>query len=57
MTRSLPVLLAAVASSAQAHPGHLVRASGHDHLVLLAGLSVIAALALPPILRAIRRRL
>ncbi len=48
--------LALASTAALAHPGHIAPASGHGHTELLAGLAVIAALGLPLVIRALRRR-
>ena len=43
MTRLGIFLTAAgISTGALAHPGHLARASGHDHWELLGGLTVLA---------------
>ena len=45
MARTLILLLVAAASGAQAHPGHIVDAAGHNHWVggILLGAAGIAA--------------
>jgi len=48
--------LALASSAALADAGHIATAGGHDHYELLAGLALVAALGLPIIVRAIRRR-
>ncbi len=46
MTRTIPALslLALSATTALAHPGHIVARAGHDHLPFLAALALVALL-------------
>ena len=57
MTRTMTFLAVMTAvTSAHADPGHLAAAGGHAHWELLAGLVIIAAIALPLLAKAVWRR-
>ena len=56
MTRfALTAAFAAIATSAAAHPGHIVAANGHDHWALVGGIALIAVAGIPFALRLLRK--
>ena len=56
MTRlTLTAAFAAIATTASAHPGHIVAANGHDHWALIGGIALAAIAGIPFALRLLRK--